>query len=85
MGRDVQGHESLQERFGSFVVTEQCVSVDVIQVARCRKWTTGYDARHGSDVKTKQLVQPAFDGVAVSVSNRLVEGDFVERATEDIL
>ena len=67
------------------MVTEQRVSVDVIQVARCRKWTTGYDTGYCSDIKTKQLVQPAFDGVAVSVSNRLVEGDFVERATEDIL
>ena len=63
------------------MVGEQCVSVDVVEVA-CR----GGRAARGEfpdlrGIETKEVIQPLLDWVTISITDGLIEGDLMQDAS----
>ena len=70
MGGDVEGHETMEELLTGFVVAEQRVPVDVVELAVGGRRTPGRYPGNDTNVKAKQLVEPPLYWVVIGVTNR---------------
>lgn len=81
MRSDVKSHESLKEGLAGFVVREERVPVDVVELTGGWHGTPRGNPRHITDVQAQEFVEPVFHCITIRVTNRLIQRDLMQNAT----
>ncbi len=72
----------LEKVFGGFVVGEEGVTVDVVEVTLVGRGAARGDGRRQGGVEAEQRVEPRLDAVAVAVADRFAQRHLGQRPAQ---